>query len=248
MKKISALILGAALCAGAQAASVSLTFNSEVGPVMTDFGTNPITGVYSGTAPLSLSLARFDHTLGTLESVSLRLYGDITTTVSVTSLSSSPSGKVSLGTDLYFSSGLGVLNTALNGTDPQNPAADVSFETQKKNFSLSGAGKVATFSNLKASGELSYSFTDSVLLAALTGNSGSTFSLNCSSVSMTNLAYTGGNAKADQSTLGSCGAEVIYTYSESMTPPTPTPEPASLALVGLGLVGVAASRRKSRQA
>ncbi|MBL8457848.1 MAG: PEP-CTERM sorting domain-containing protein, partial [Zoogloea sp.] len=45
-----------------------------------------------------------------------------------------------------------------------------------------------------------------------------------------------------QTTTAGCGASIVYDFTP--TPPTRVPEPASMALVGLGMMGLAAIRRR----
>lgn len=237
MKKLSALILGAALSAGAQADTVSYSF--DLARQLTDFGVNEMRD--TGVAPLTGSLSYFNRSLGTLTGVTLELTGSTLTNLFLTNTGGSKSkGDVSGKVQLYFTSSMAGLNGLLGGSE----SADVIVRTETKNFSLNaGAGTSFTALTSNDSTEIDVS----TILSQFSQVGGGQFDISCSSLAGTTISYQGGNAQASQTTTAGCGAIVTYEYTAA-PPPSPTPEPASLALVGLGMIGVAASRRKSRKA
>lgn len=171
----------------------------------------------------------FDTNLGTLNSVTLTLNGSMTTTLTALHTSSGPAnGSITGSVDLLFSSNLGSLDlsavmlglTATTGLirnlDPNTPLP---------------VGPLTD--------------TDTVVLTptssifAVAG--GGQFSISCESFSGIGASGFNGNAQATQSTTAGCGASIAYDY----TPTTnKVPEPASMALVGLGMMGLAAIRRR----
>jgi hypothetical protein len=222
MKKLSALILGAALCAGAQATTVTYDFTKT--PELTDINQ---TG----------QLSYFDATLGTLTAVDLTLSSGETMalTLSNNATTAKTAGATAF-TFMSFTSSLAALDAVISPT-----TLDLVTDTGGS-VSIAGNGGSHTWSPLTANGQLDYNL-DSILASFIGTGS---FGVSCTSDSAILISGGGGNVSSSQVTNAFCGASITYTYD--VAPPTPTPEPASLALVGLGLVGVAASRRKSRQA
>jgi hypothetical protein len=236
MKKLSALLLGTALSVAAQADTVSYSFNTISS--LTDFGVNEMRD--TGVAPLTGSLSYFNHSLGTLTGVTLELTGTTLTDLDLINTGGSKSkGDVSGKVQLYFTSSMLGLNSLLGGAE----AADVIVRTATQDFSLNPGASVS-FTGLSSNDSESID-VDSIM-SQFSKVGGGMFDISCSSLAGTTLSYNGGNAQASQTTTAGCGAIITYEYTAA--PPTPTPEPASLALVGLGMIGVAASRRKSRKA
>ena len=224
MKKFSALLLGAALCAGAQAATLS--YNFGFAQETTDINQ---TG----------SLGLFDSSLGRLTGVSLQLSANELTRITLINNAATTASTRGVGVlELTFTSSLTALNDLL-GVDPQITLT-ASTGTQTL---ASGASR--TFGPFTDSD--TYDLSLNSILSAFSRAGGGNFDLGCSSQSGVQITGGGGNISSTQSTTAGCGAVITYTYDESTTP-NPTPEPASLALVGLGLIGVATARRKSRKA
>ena len=71
-----------------------------------------------------------------------------------------------------------------------------------------------------------------------------TTSFNCTTLAGNNQVGGGANITVTQATTAGCGVSVVYTYDAPVTPPVAIPEPASMALVGLGMLGLAAVRRR----
>lgn len=232
MKKLSALILAAALSAAAQADTVSYQFS--LGNAFTDFTERPG------------SLSYFNSSLGTLTGVTLTLFGNNSTDITLTNNLGSGAGSV-LGaqtqTQLWFGSSLVPLNNAvLDYTMNLTPG-----------FTIRAPGATVnpgqTYVKTGLTDSDSYAVDTSAFWQSFAKAGGGDFEVNCSTYTVLSTTVSGGNFSGSQNTTAGCGATVTYTYTASVTPPPPAvPEPASLALVGLGLVGVATSRRKSRKA
>jgi len=212
-------LLALALIAAAGAANAAVaTYN---------FSNAEQTTEINQTGELSL----FDSSLGTLTSVSLKLFGSMTTTLTAFHTSSGPANGSITGTvDLYFSSSLldltavsplslsattGLIrNLDPNTSLPVGPLTDNDFielSPATNLFSVAGGGK---------------------------------FGIACESVSGIGASGFNGNAKPGQDTAAGCGAEIVYTYDAAPPPPAPVPEPTSMALIGLGALGLAAIRRR----
>lgn len=227
MKKIAAALAAVALCAGAQAATVSDSFPNTL--QTTDF-TNQ-----TGTLDL------FNTSLGTLTGVSLTLYGHSVTDLTLTNDSATVSeASASTRTRLTFSSSISSLNSLIGGTYKIQllPTTDEV---------LLNPGQSVSFMDLSDNDSYVVTGLNSILSAFNATAGQNTFTISCSSATRLLTSVTGGNSSATQNTEAGCGATVIYTYTAAPTP-QPTPEPASLALVGLGLAGVGVVRRKAKRA
>lgn len=228
MKKIAAALAAVALCAGAQAATVSDSFTNTL--QTTDF-TNQ-----TGTLDL------FNTSLGTLTGVSLTLYGHSVTDLTLTNTSSSVSdANASSRTRLTFSSSIGGLSSIIGG------AYKIQLLPTTDDVTLN-PGESVGFNALSDNGSFVVSGLNAILSAFNASAGHNTFTISCSSTTRLLTSVSGGNSDATQNTQANCGAAVTYTYTAAPTPPTPTPEPASLALVGLGLAGVGVVRKKAKKA
>ena len=171
----------------------------------------------------------FDSSLGTLNSVTLTLNGSMTTTLTALHTSSGPANGSITGTvDLYFSSNLGGLDLSavtLGMTATTGLIRNLDPNTPLPVGPLTDADTIV--------------LTPTSSLFAAAG--GGQFSITCESISGIGASGFNGNAQASQSTAAGCGASIVYDY----TPTTQrVPEPASMALVGLGMMGLAAIRRR----
>lgn len=170
----------------------------------------------------------FDSNLGTLTGVTLTLTGSETTTITLTNNAAQSQTVRANGTvDLFFSSSLGGLTFA-------NPLVSLSATT---GFVTLAPGATQSFGPLTDA--------DTIVMTPLASlfsvSGGGQFSITCESLSGISLTGGGGNVGSTQATTAGCGASIVYDY----TPTTNrVPEPASMALVGLGMMGLAAIRRR----
>lgn len=187
----------------------------------------------------NLGLGMFNATLGTLASISLELFGQA---ISTASIQNNAAQAQSFG----FTSTLSLL---FSGSTLDQIVQLALFNTS----TITGADGLGRI-RINAGETYALGTVDvskSVVLDVSAANFASfigteTLNLNCESLVSNTQNGGGGNISVNQTTQAGCGAKVTYTYTESTTTPNPVPEPGSLALLGLGLVGLAGLRRKTR--
>jgi hypothetical protein len=174
----------------------------------------------------TLAFQKFNPSFGTLNSVTIGLSGSLSTVLTITNNSgesSSGTGKTEVQMTVQ-DAGSNLINT------PQ-----IDLFSPDYSYSL-GAGGSTTSGTLTKNGTSSDLYTAAAVLSEFTGASGNTV-LNASTFTQTWLTNTGGNTFASQVTNASLTGTVTYDY---------VPEPATMAMLGLGALGLAARRRRSR--
>lgn len=189
----------------------------------------------------NISLPTFDTTLGTLNSVTITLLGDVTSSGNLTDIS--PSGTlihtyqsstwISL-LPVGYSGGLNDSETAVAALATASPTLiNITSRTSL------AAGASISFSVTDAQATDTYA-TSSEMGAYETSGAGSLLFPLYTTTSTTSNA-TGGNLSLSQVTNAYAEATITYDYS---TPIVAAPEPASLALLGAGFTALGVSRRR----
>ncbi|TFW13952.1 choice-of-anchor E domain-containing protein [Duganella callida] len=224
MKKLTQIALAVAALAAAVDASAAVqtyTVNSNV------------LNYTKSSAAGALDFAKFDATLGTLESVQVQLFSNLGTTVKVenTSTSSASTIKATAGALLTFT--LSGVSQTLTSSDSHTFNASV-FDGLSNYAGTSGGSY--TFSSPFSS---SSTYSDAASLALFSGTGSAHANLAASTTSV--IAGISGNTRSLVLPSFSGYAKVTYTYAT----PVPEPETYAMLLGGLALVGAIARRRKS---
>ena len=186
----------------------------------------------------SLSLGRFDPSLGTLQSVSVALSGSIVGVIRIESEEGEP---------VIVTENIQAAITLLrpNGS---SLALVIPFESIDDYFTAyDGVTDFAGTSGITRSGvtatqDVSVTTSTPEDLALFTGTTNIALPLSATSSS---LATGSGNIVTAFTTFAGASATVDYIYQEAATPPiAQIPEPNALALLGIGLLGLSFVQRR----
>jgi len=211
--KLGAAILTAAMLTGtAGADTISYITSTPITSATTDW-------------TRSLPFQKFSPTLGTLDSVEIKLQGGLSTVLTVTNGSASGS------------SGNAYTHLQFTVQDPGAylNAPEIDIMSPKFTYTLASGGST-TSGTLNKNGSSDDLYTLAAILAEFTGSG--TIPLSASTFTETLLANTGGNTSAGQITQAQLTGTVIYSYT--------VPEPATLSLLAAGGLSTFLLRRRRR--
>lgn len=183
------------------------------------------------------SLNQFDSALGTLNSVTIALTGEINQTIQAENTGASADNltPVAGGTIRFRQGGSVVLNQVLPTTTGSTFAA-TAFDGAKDFAGTSGIN----FGILSASASNTVVLTSAADLAGFIGT-GVLSGYDLRSIGGGLVESDNGNLAQEFSTEAKASVVLTYDYTAA---PTQVPEPASMALIGLGALGLAAVRRR----
>jgi hypothetical protein len=192
----------------------------------------------------TVSVPTFDTTLGTLNSVTITLLGDVTSNGNLTNTTGSSQASI---TGYTASTVIRLLPVGYSGgftNFATGPAAlttvapnliNVAFQTLNAGasiaFNVTDAQSTASFTAISGLGTYETAGAGSVLFPLFTTTS-------------TSSNETGGNLILNQTTAAFAEVTITYNYT---TPAVDAPEPASLGLFAAGLACLGAVRRRQKQ-
>ncbi len=225
LKTASILVASTALFVG-QSNAASYSVEHTKGSELTEWDTD--------NTPFTL--AKFDTSLGTLQSVQITISSSALTSIFVTnSAVSSSSGNVRTSLTLSLTSS----NVTLSGGIGNNVTLEFLVPGDRQYYSL-GAGQSTEFLNLSNSGTVSFLYNSGLALTEFSGPGDILFDLT--TLTETSQSNTGGNTGSSQQTTANGTVKVTYTYEA-------VPEPGTWAALAMGAgLLVASSRFRRRSA
>ena len=212
----------------------------------TSFGTlNSVSDelIGPGLITKTITVDGFDNTLGTLTGITVSAFGQVSTGGDITNISPNDADARAYYS-LHLYSDFNVSSASTTG----DVFAQASFAPL-----LSGESIAVGSYDLATNDIYSFSESSSLFTKTLTVTDATAFTLGDVDFSFDIMAVNGAGVNAEGgvsqantliTTAYYGGVEVAYTY-DVFVPPVSAPEPTSIAILALGLVGFAASRKKS---
>jgi hypothetical protein len=227
MKKLTTLIAGVALAAGAQAATV--TFTDSFGLATTNW-------------THLIGAMQFDSTLGTLNSATFFFTDDIVQGVKAENTGATADTLVATASAQMFfrKSAATLLTTTLTGSAVSFAAT--AFDGVSNFAGTSGKD----FGNLTANANGTITLTGAALASLIGSGTLGSVGYDVRAVgSQTVVGSDNGNLDTSISTQARYNLRLVYDYTAGATQ---VPEPGSMALFGVALAGLAVMRRKANKA
>jgi hypothetical protein len=237
MIKIQTILIPVALAVSGLASANSIT----LGPITTSTPVSLSPTDWTNT----LAFAQFNSNLGTLESVTFDISGELQTTLTVTNNSpTSSTGHASTEVQVGLEDAGDDLGLDI---DDGNPAIDAISSRFSYNLGAEQSARSGLLTKTYDSGALTY--TLSAILNEFSNPGGGTVDVTADTFTQSWITNSGGNTSASQVTDASLTGTVTYVYQpySGSQQLSGTPEPDTIALLGGALIGLALFGRRFRK-